>query len=280
MLPNGRRAEISDTDRMLSRASVVLAAVAIAAAALVLWRFQRAAQPEPSFHGRPLHVWLNKLERCEMAGIGAQADEQRAVMHDLGTNALPTLVYMLTVKDSPLTLRLISLAQKQHLIKFKFRRAELKHLIADNWLEMMGPEAAPAVPDLIQHYRRDPSPYSRAFIAEVFGTIGPGARDAIPALLPDATSGNNYLRGTVITSLGKIHSDPQRVVPVLINSLRDTEDDIRVAAADSLGEFGEAARPAVPALMGLLTEHSRDEGEDVAEALSKIKPKPADTPPK
>lgn len=267
----GRRVEIGDTVAM-SRWGLALGGVAVAAAmAAVAWQARRPEPPDPVFHGRPLHVWLKKLDHCEMAGIGgANADGEQAVMRDIGTNALPTLTRMLTAKDSPLELKVIALARKQNLIKFRFRRAELKHLVAAGWLESMGANAAPAVPDLLASYRRETSPYARASIAEVLGSIGPGAQAGVSSLLQDAGSTNDYLRSTAIASLGKIRSDPGRVVPALIRALHDPDDNVRLAAADSLGEFGAAARPAVPALMGLLTEHGRDDAEDAAEALGRI----------
>jgi hypothetical protein len=237
----------------------------------------RPRPPEPVYYGWPLSVWLNKLENCELTGINSgKAAREHDVMRQMGTNCLPTLVRMLGQKDTALKLKLLALARKQSLIKFRYHQAVLKNLVAAQWLETLGPEAQPALPGLISLYAAETSPYSQGRIAEVFGAIGPSAAAAVPCLLLGASSTNSYLRGVSVTALGQIHADPNKVVPALVNALQDPEPNVRMSAADSLGEFGPEARSAAPALLRLLTD--QDANEEAADSLLKIAPK-ASPPP-
>ena len=52
------------------------------------------------------------------------------MLQQIGTNAIPTLLRMLRARDSSFKLKLISLAQKQHFIKFDFVPAGQRNRLA------------------------------------------------------------------------------------------------------------------------------------------------------
>src|SRR5579872_4898885 len=72
-------------------------------------------QREPVYQGKPLSVWLEGYER----GGWARQNADEAV-RQAGTNAIPTLLRMLQEKDSPMMLKLVALARRQHFIKIKY----------------------------------------------------------------------------------------------------------------------------------------------------------------
>src|SRR6266481_6657560 len=72
---------------------------------------------EPVYAGEPLSFWLKGYDPVEGSEPGRQkADE---IMREAGTNAIPTLLRMLRQHDSPWKLKLIALAQKQHIIPIR-----------------------------------------------------------------------------------------------------------------------------------------------------------------
>jgi len=110
----------------------------------------------------------------------------------------------------------------------------------------------------------------RAEAATCLGDLGPAAKSALPDLIKALKGKDAAIRGAAITSLGKIHSEPETVIPLLIPYLED--DNLDVAAASALAEFGSLAKSAVPKLLPLL--HAKDDDDQAAarEALLKIDP--------
>jgi hypothetical protein len=115
--------------------------------------------------------------------------------------------------------------------------------------------------------------YRRAEAASYLGELGPAAKSALPDLIRALKGDDPAFRQIVITSLGKIHSDPDTVIPVLIPYLED--ENLDAAAANALAEFGSLAKAAVPKLLPLL--HAQDDDDQVAaqNALLKIDPEAA-----
>jgi hypothetical protein len=112
--------------------------------------------------------------------------------------------------------------------------------------------------------------WRRSGAALDLGAFGPAAKSTLPELIKALKEKDVAMRVAAITSLGKIHSDPDTVIPLLIPYLED--DNFDVAAAGALGEFGGLAKSAVPKLLPLL--HAKDDDDQTAarEALKKIDP--------
>jgi len=145
-------------------------------------------------------------------------------------------------------------------------------------LKDIGPEAAEAVPALIEAIRCFGE---RESAMEALGEIGPSAQAAVPLLegFLEHPEGNvqvaaatalwkitgqedkvvavlcrnlNYfcpdVRRDAAHSLGCIGFTTKEVLAVLVRALEEDEADGRLAAAEALGEMGPAAKPALPAL--------------------------------
>jgi HEAT repeat protein len=93
-------------------------------------------------------------------------------------------------------------------------------------------------------------PGDRKWAAVLLGRIGPGAGDAIPALVNSLEDEDPEVRTAVIEALGEIGAAAREAVPALIGLLDDP--NVRNVVAYALGGIGPAAEDAVPALIPLL----------------------------
>ena len=131
-----------------------------------------------------------------------------------------------------------------------------------------GPEAAPAVPDLISILDRNDATSTLA--ASALGQIGPAAKQAIPSLLRGARND-----GYRIEALGRIHQEPELVVPALTNCLSEAlpfEEFTRIRCAEALGQYGTNATPAVPLLTKVLGDPNPFVRSAASNALQQISP--------
>ena len=159
----------------------------------------------------------------------------------------------------------------------------IKHLnqrnfeqVAAEALGQFGPEAAPAVPDLIRILDRNDATSTRA--ASALGHIGPAAKQAIPSLLRSApkTNRGSEFRFQCILALGGIHQEPELVVPALTSCISETlrEQDVRIRlfCAEALGQYGTNATPAVALLTKLLADQNPNVRRAATNALQQISP--------
>jgi hypothetical protein len=237
---------------MSKKGRLYLAAAAGSLMAALAWTLLHALAPpaEPVYHGKPLSYWLQ--------GIGSRSDaeptesEAIAAMRQAGTNAIPTLLWMLRVHDSPLKTKLLAFASKQHFIKIQHTNPYTLNEEAFLGFQTLGPNAVIAVPELIKILEQNVSLSSENFTARSLAVIGPPARAAVPVLLRIATDPNVSDHSDALWALGLIHDDPHEVVPVLIRALDSPSEPDKLFAAISIGRFHDDVGPAVPALVRIL----------------------------
>lgn len=246
---------------------IFIAALSIVILGSTAWVALRPS--EPVYQGKRLSYWLKGYHFNDKRPEHQKADE---AVRQIGTNAFPTLLRMLSEKDSDLTIKLRKLARKQHIIEIEYPMAEISHNHASDGFKALGAKAKDAVPVLIEIYNQNISEDSQFTTAEVLGFIGPAASSAVPSLLRGATNANDRVRWRTIWTLGAIHSNPESVVPVLTKALNDSYLDVRWRAANALGEFGTTASPAVPALTKLLKDNEERVRDAAQEALDRISP--------
>jgi hypothetical protein len=228
---------------------------------------------EPVYAGEPLSHWLKGYDPVEGSEPGRQkADE---IMREAGTNAIPTLLRMRREHDSHWKLKLIALARKQHVITIRHVPATRQTAQAAAAFETLGSSGKVAMPELIKIYEMHVSPLSHELIDNIFVSIGPAARQAVPSLLRCATSTNSSVRADAVHALGRIHAEPNIVVPALIAYLRDPDFFVRDQAAWALGRFGPDAKQAVSALIEASRDQGRSISRDANEALQEIDPEAA-----
>lgn len=250
---------------MRKRPRILLAVLIVAVVGWIAWLTLRPS--EPMYKGKPLSFWLEGYVYDPR--LRPEADE--AVRH-IGTNAIPILLRLLQAKDSPLNLRLISLASKQHVFRIKHVYESDKHTQAVNGFKALGAGGKIAVPELIRIYKQADSAATRTWTAISLGNIGPAARAAVPCLVQGLGDTNGASRMCTASALGDIHAQPELAVPALTKCLTDRDVMVRVKVGLALMQFGAEAKAAVPALVEMLGESDSAMQRMAKAVLSKIDP--------
>jgi HEAT repeat protein len=137
-------------------------------------------------------------------------------------------------------------------------------------LTHFGERAVPILAALL----RDRESSIRAHTARMLGSMGPTAKDAVPALLEVWKEPDDFSTQTPVEAgraLGDIGASAPEVVPALTAILRDPnyQSNKPRAALYALGRIGTDAREAAPVLVALLPGPL---GSQAADALSRIGP--------
>jgi hypothetical protein len=123
---------------------------------------------EPTYQGRSLTKWLedawtNRRPNPRTSAAEEQAKEdaaQKAVI-SIGTNGIPTLLTLLTYKDSPFKAKVIDLFASQSLIHTDFFRDSDRNFLAIIGFTILGTNAQPAFADLV-HISQSSTPDQQA----------------------------------------------------------------------------------------------------------------------
>jgi hypothetical protein len=215
---------------------------------------------EPVYEGKKLSAWMVDLNRqwteeTQFAEVTARMQKWTNVVEAVGTNGLP--VYLRYLQESP---RLPTTYGAQVAV------------------QILGPRAAPAIPDLVRLLHKEESAFMSACCLEA---IGP---DAVPALIDAVGTTTNRGRDAAIMVLGElgpsassasealihvINTDPQSaegamraiveletntavLLPLLADHACDTNNGL--GAMHALGRIG---RPGYPILIQSLTNDHR-----------------------
>lgn len=90
----------------------------------------------------------------------------------------------------------------------------------------------------------------RFYAAWTLGRIGPDAAPAVPALLEARTDLNGDVRRKAVYALGRIRPPADQTIPVLIETFKDDDVDVRRAAVEAVAGYGKEAVPALIAALG------------------------------
>jgi len=233
------------------RRAILFTTLFLAGVCLFVWFILPAR--EPVYQGEPLSFWLESYYKhpSDLAVGHATTNAIRQA----GTNAIPTLLRLLRTRDSGIKTAVLHWFNGHPHVKSPFVSAADQNMAAYQGFLLLGQDARPAVPELVQIFEADPGTVSAAVIAEIIFSIGPGADDAAPALVRAATLCTNAVsRANGIHALGALRNHPEIVVPALTNALQDPWFAIRFNAIQALGNFGTNARPALPALTNMLSD--------------------------
>ncbi len=141
-------------------------------------------------------------------------------------------------------------------------------------LGRLGDAAAPAIPALIDAYRREEKE-GRGAAVGALGALGPLAATGVPALVEGLANPVNHRRWSAARSLGRIGAPAKPAVPALIEALRDPNEHVRLHVAQALGRLGVEAAAAVPALQQAARDGDAALSREAQNALRKIRGLPA-----
>jgi HEAT repeat protein len=293
--------------RLITPAVVLALAIS---ATICLWSHTRPS--EPSYKGRRLSEWVALYGNYPGFKYSDFRQEPAEAIQHIGTNALPSLVAWIAYEPSPWTKRLQTvfdelsplIAESAPARKlFPFNDAYVRALNATAALRLLGPLAAPAVPELARRISLTNSPDARLSAIAALSCIGPpaapimasvlsnhldaksawvmsciedmgtNARPLLPILVRNLQHQDIGVVASAEYALGALKLDPTLVVPALTDCLRDPRRDARWAATYALMKFGALARDSLPALTNALRDPDRDVRNIAATAIEAIAPK-------
>ncbi len=121
-------------------------------------------------------------------------------------------------------------------------------------LQGIGPAAAEAVPALIEALNCREDFHTQYWACRALGSIGAGARPAVPVLIVLVHEGVTSVRRNAAATLGLIGPDiGAEGIAALIAAVSDPVEPVREQAVIALGRLGPAANTAVPTLRTALT---------------------------
>ena len=202
---------------------------------------------EPTYDGKPLSVWLQEAYPGGAYYVGLPTPEAVNAVSAIGADALPSLVRMVSARDTIPRRILSSFAGNYPFLHLPMRYEDSELAV---WaFKVLGPKARAAVPALVR-LLGDPDAFVRLNAARALSGLGPAATEAVPALI-----------AAVCGATGSRWQDA---------ALRD-------AAAAALGDIGPAAMPAIPHLAALTNVVSADlallkiKGQSVLPFIERLK---------
>jgi RNA polymerase sigma factor (sigma-70 family) len=223
-----------------AKTAIVVGVSAILAATTTTVVVKKINNRPGYYKGKSLSEWLVNLDDQHPGPAFDQAAE--AIRH-IGTNGLPIIISKLKINGAVYHNAIVACYE-------------------------LGPEAKPAIPDLIELLNGG---YTRGYIGAALGQIGP---DAIGPLIQALTNDDAQVRTEVVSSLGnftgKDSIQMSNAIPVLIKSLKDKSPFVRSLAATSLGQIANEETTVVPALIESLNDPDFQTRWSVCLALSKF----------
>jgi HEAT repeat protein len=135
----------------------------------------------------------------------------------------------------------------------------------------IGPAAAAAEPVLRRLLLDSDDAFLRVTLATALARIGSPAADLLPGVLEAAQSGTGSVRHHAVSSLAHFGSEGARVTEVLGKVLFDADVTVRMCAAEAPGRIGPPAVDAVPALQAACSDGDRLVQSLAASALRKVR---------
>lgn len=237
----------------------------------------------------PVHEFLNRMRAPDE--LPPRAEEARQAILRIGTNALPWILKHLAYQPpqwkeraNDLAYRFTSDGDSEGTVIFNFQEKETQAQSALMALEILGAEAAAAIPELVAMAASTNRSMVarralRGLVSMGIQAVGPlimvitngnaalreeamvflgigfrmdtNALPAVPIFLTYLTNGPSSAQAWAAAALGSLGLDPELIVPALTNCLTTSDTHLRRAAAMALFRFGPTAREALPILAAI-----------------------------
>src|SRR5262249_34740173 len=260
-----------------------------------------ARDPEPQYQGKKLSQWVDIYEStlipptvdADPPPDSAERREAVEAGRRIKDKVLPRAVRMITYRKPAWMDRVENFMEWRLDVRswcplfiwrpFYGDRGEQNMV----YFEMLGPDARPALPELVQimHHAkvarsreramsalacigedglrplmevagdpRNPDRRAAAFAMRGMKPLGAKLSPAVPLLVKAVKDEDINVSTAAAMILGELGLEPEMAVPALTNSLQSADQYLRDEAAGALGKFGGDARSAVPALLKALSD--------------------------
>jgi hypothetical protein len=193
---------------------------------------------EPKYQGRTLSEWIK--DSAPRKSPDPQTTRAIEAVRHIGTNGLPSLLQWLNYQEPPAwKLKLLAACAK---LPLWFQDRVVSHFLVDRSYQVrrrlaldgfliLGPQAAPAVPDLLK--KRDP------WAIGALQSIGLATLKPTLGVLTNRANAPT-LRAAAADWLGSIDEkiDLPRIAPVLAQCVREHEPSVAKESAKALVKFG------------------------------------------
>jgi HEAT repeat protein len=147
-------------------------------------------------------------------------------------------------------------------------------------LGQIGPEAAAALPDLVEAWKdRRNSPTVLLQVAHALHRIDVRNQAGVEELKSLLTSPDLYVRGDTISILARLGSEARSVLPVFKEALKSPDTRLRTQAALALALLGEELPQVVPLLVEELRGSTTSARAQVLQTLGQLGPAARDAVP-
>lgn len=275
------------------RISLVLAAGLLAiggGAALLRHQVFRA---EPTYQDKPLSYWVDDLREDQTSPAPREESmpDPRVAIRHIGAKAVPYLLKWIAYQTPPWRQRFDRFAA-QHTFLSRFASQDMAEYEraegAATALEILGPTARKAKPDLIRLYQQ-PSESQWAGWAGWWSVAARAGRalrtvapEAIPAVLPGLRSKDPGHRLGAAWFMQTAGTNAVAALPDLLELMgdEDTQGQVSGAARTAAEELIKVGDAAVPYLEQAFKTGSPAAREWAAEALSRLRPAPVSQHPR
>jgi hypothetical protein len=230
-------------------------------AVIAVWFFC-LREKEPSYKGRRLSEWLERHATGwkyddSMRRVGEDKDSADAILA-IGTSALPWLLKWNSEKTPTINVmwqRFVELPDgyKPTVVRKALIRAseEIKHQLAVEGFEVLGTNAASALPELQMAFRNATNTSDISRCAECMKFLGVGALEFfITVIREDGTNFHRTCAIRYIGDMGYLGTNALPAVPVLLAAAKRPNS---WGAARSVGQLQLQPEIVIPALTNLLT---------------------------
>ena len=266
----------------MKRGRIILfgALLVLAAGVVALWP---RGPKEPVYQGKPLLKWLSESYYCYDGSAQMKRDAATSAVKASGTNALPFLLSSFEGRRSDPKIKINRLLSKLRINAFRFVEETDPLPAAAYGVQLLGPDAAPALPILARHLENyagedsagawagsamvaigEPAlPYLRNVLASsnvtarsygihILGSLARSTVNVFPSVLSMLQDPNPQIRGAAAKALRGAPFKQELAASALTQVLSDTNVEVQEAAVYSVGTLKSAAKCAVPQLQ-LLT---------------------------
>jgi HEAT repeat protein len=231
--------------KLAARAGRLIIVSAFLGIALIGFRNWRS---EPQHKGKPISYWLSR-------------PQQYSEIREIGPTAVPYLIGALRTRDTwgrtfCNKLRSLLPAELRKRLPHYESAVEVR-IRAAQYLGKLGPEAKPALADLVKRLGNQSSITEQMVVLEALRAIGPDARSVLASLKAGLRSEDALVQVETARTIWQIGVEPNLVLPIYTNTL-NSNGFAPLNSAVGISEMGSLGSPAAAVLVGVLRDVSRD----------------------